>query len=198
VLRVISWLDAVCVDLCSGQFQDLEFEARSSVGSDEYLQMIARKTAALLSAATGIGALLGSADEGVVGEMTAFGQHLGLAFQITDDILGVWGDPAETGKPSGEDIVSRKKTLPVAHAFAWETERGLSDMSTAFAAPSVGGINPDTVLPLLDRAGAREFCQQRAAYHQSQALYHLERACEDTPVRQTLLAIASSVLGRRA
>ena len=104
--------DAATLSLCQGQFLDLGFESRLDVTVDEYIQMIRGKTAALMSASTRLGAMLGTDDTKLIKALAGFGENIGLAFQMTDDILGIWGDPSVTGKSAATDILSKKKSLP--------------------------------------------------------------------------------------
>jgi geranylgeranyl diphosphate synthase type I len=104
-------------ELIRGQVADVAFERRQQVSLDECLDMSTGKTGALMSASTAIGAVLAGAPAPIVAALGAFGAQLGLAFQLVDDVLGVWGDPAVTGKPIFSDLRSRKKTLPVTYAL---------------------------------------------------------------------------------
>jgi geranylgeranyl diphosphate synthase type I len=106
--------------LIRGQFEDIEFEARRDVTVDECLGMAAGKTGSLLACSAAIGAVLAGADPPVVAALSSYGAELGLAFQLVDDLLGIWGDPKVTGKPAGSDLRGRKKSLPV----AWAMTRG--------------------------------------------------------------------------
>ena len=103
--------------LIRGQAEDLSFESRSEVSVDECLAMASGKTSALLACAAAVGAQLAGSEEIAVG-LHRYGWHLGLAFQLVDDLLGIWGDPAETGKPVLSDLRKRKKSLPVTAALA--------------------------------------------------------------------------------
>jgi geranylgeranyl diphosphate synthase type I len=103
--------------LVTGQTDDLEFETRAAVPLDECVQMAGNKTAALISASAAIGAVLAGAAERTVTALAAFGEHLGLAFQLVDDLLGIWGSPELTGKPVLADLRAGKKTLPVSAAL---------------------------------------------------------------------------------
>ncbi len=99
--------DQACLRLTEGQYLDMSFEGRLDVSVDEYLAMIEGKTAALLSASLELGALVGGADQATRGHLAHFGRSLGLAFQMEDDILGIWGDEAVTGKSAASDILAR-------------------------------------------------------------------------------------------
>lgn len=102
-----------CLHLTKGQFLDIDFEKRSYVSIEDYWKMIEGKTAALFSACTQLGAIVARCDPNVVSHYQNFGRALGLAFQVVDDILGIWGDEAMTGKSTASDLCSAKKTLPV-------------------------------------------------------------------------------------
>ena len=113
VLRAAEILHATCLELTRGQFLDMSYEERKDLGVVDYWPMISGKTAALLSASCHIGALLGGAEEPRQDAYRAFGHYLGLAFQVQDDILGIWGDEALTGKSAASDLVEGKNSLPV-------------------------------------------------------------------------------------
>ncbi|TCK20509.1 polyprenyl synthetase family protein [Pseudonocardia endophytica] len=106
-------LAATTRELIRGQVDDLAFERRDDVGVDECLSMAAGKTGALLATAASIGAVLAGAPDGLVRGLATYGSEIGMAFQLVDDLLGIWGDPSVTGKPVRSDLRSRKKSLPV-------------------------------------------------------------------------------------
>lgn len=116
-LRAIEIIANACVRLCDGQAMDLLFEQRIDITVNDYLKMIEGKTAALFETSLQLGALLGTENEEFVREMGLLGREIGLAFQIRDDLLGIWGKPEETGKSAAEDITRKKKSLPVVCAF---------------------------------------------------------------------------------
>jgi geranylgeranyl diphosphate synthase, type I len=113
VVRASKILQQTCLDLTRGQFLDISYEDRSDLTVEDYWPMVGGKTAALLSACCQLGALLGGANEARQEAYRAFGHYLGLAFQVQDDILGIWGDEALTGKSAASDLVEGKKSLPV-------------------------------------------------------------------------------------
>lgn len=104
---------ATCRALCEGQYLDLLWENAASITVDEYLGMIDRKTASLFACTAELGAYCAGSDPSVQSTFHDFGQALGLAFQVVDDVLGIWGPEQETGKSAALDLISRKKTLPV-------------------------------------------------------------------------------------
>lgn len=113
VVRAAEILHNTCLELTRGQFLDMSYEERNDLAVEDYWPMIAGKTAALLSACCHIGALLGGADDAGQDAYRAFGHYLGLAFQVQDDILGIWGDEALTGKSVASDLIEGKNSLPV-------------------------------------------------------------------------------------
>ena len=122
VVQASGILHNTCLELTRGQFMDMSYEKRTDLMPDDYWPMIAGKTAALLSACCHIGSLLGGADEAKQDSYRSFGQYLGLAFQVQDDILGIWGNEAVTGKSAASDLVEGKKSLPVLAGIAINKE----------------------------------------------------------------------------
>jgi geranylgeranyl diphosphate synthase type I len=118
VLKAQSTLDQACLHITQGQHLDLAFETQEKVSVDDYLEMIKGKTSALITASSTIGAQLAGSPVSIIEKYSAFGLHLGLAFQVQDDILGIWGDPNMTGKPASDDLRQRKKTLPTLYGIA--------------------------------------------------------------------------------
>ena len=113
VVKAAEILHNTCLDLTRGKYLDMSYEERNDLTADDYWPMIAGKTAALLSACCHLGALLGGADEAKQDAYRSFGQYLGLAFQVQDDILGIWGNETVTGKSVASDLVEGKNSLPV-------------------------------------------------------------------------------------
>jgi geranylgeranyl diphosphate synthase, type I len=122
-LAVLRRFDETILRVCEGQFLDLSFEGDLTITPDDYLAMIKRKTAVLVEGAAAMGAMIGSSDEAVIAALGAFGLSLGLAFQMQDDVLGIWGDPELTGKPRAADLYRKKVSLPVVHALAHAEQR---------------------------------------------------------------------------
>ncbi|MBN1992793.1 MAG: polyprenyl synthetase family protein [Anaerolineae bacterium] len=110
VLRVVN---EACLRLTEGQDLDLKFETIQNVSTGMYLDMVYKKTGALIEAAILAGARLATADEDIIQNYSDFAHNIGLAFQIRDDVLGIWGDSKQTGKSAVNDLRRKKKTLPV-------------------------------------------------------------------------------------
>src|SRR5947207_538288 len=114
--------------MIAGQADDVSLEADDAVTVERCLRMMADKTGALLAGAAGIGAILAEGPERSIRSLERFGMHLGLAFQAVDDLLGIWGDPAATGKPAAGDLRERKKSLPVAAALETNVTMDAEDL----------------------------------------------------------------------
>jgi geranylgeranyl diphosphate synthase type I len=196
VLAAIAWLDRTCLKLCQGQHLDLWFEQTEMVSPSAYVRMISGKTAALLSACTGLGALLGQAPPTAVKAMAEFGHALGLAFQVTDDILGIWGDPSVTGKPAASDIVARKKSLPVVYAMQQKAERGGDLLRQRYAQRDSGANAVAELLALIEATGARAHAERLAQEHLDAALHCLHHAGLAEEARQQIAALAVAIGGR--
>jgi geranylgeranyl diphosphate synthase type I len=113
VLKAAEIVHNTCLDLTRGQYLDMSYEERNDLVVEDYWHMIGGKTAALIAACTQLGALLGGADEEMQQVYRSFGHYLGLAFQVQDDILGIWGDEKVTGKSVASDLIEGKNSLPV-------------------------------------------------------------------------------------
>jgi len=180
--------------MIAGQAEDIASEQQASLTVEECLHMEAGKTGALLSCAASIGAVLAGADDAVVDALSQYGEHLGVAFQAIDDMLGVWGDPSVTGKPVGNDLRLRKKTLPISIAnskgfevFAEGTtslDQELSDAEVAEA------------MVLLDECGARYETLELAGEELRLALSALDSATMVQTARTELTVIARFVIER--
>lgn len=161
-------LNEAVLAVCEGQQLDLSAEGRADMAVEGYVRMVVRKTAALFAASTGLGARLGGAPTETVEALARFGYQLGLAFQIRDDILGLWGQPAETGKPVGSDLKRNKRSLPVVHALTQ------ADPRDEIAARLAAGVRTDAdaaaLAAQMEAAGARAFCERLCTDATAQAL----------------------------
>ena len=156
-LAALRVFNQTCVALTEGQYMDMSFESLDHVSAPEYFEMIAGKTGALFAASTEIGAVVASASPEVVAGYRRFGAALGRAFQLRDDILGIWGDETLTGKSAASDILSKKKSLPVLYAMA-DPIVG-PELARMYAGASFAASDVPVVLGLLDRAGARAYVE---------------------------------------
>ena len=178
VLRASEIFQRTCVRLVEGQYLDMRAEREAQSDLATYKQMVGGKTAALLGAASAIGAAVASDDLRQVQRCEEFGLELGLAFQMTDDILAIWGDPAVTGKAAGADLRRKKKSLPVVLAQAHGGAlRGALERAWARDEPTDDDIAE--IKGLMDAAGIRAMAQQEAEKHRHRASRSLARLASE-------------------
>jgi geranylgeranyl diphosphate synthase type I len=189
-------LSEALLELCRGQAADLAFEERGDVTMEECLAMAERKTGALLGAACQLGALAGGADPLAAELYRSFGRQMGVAFQLIDDVLGIWGDPRMTGKPAGNDLAARKKSRPVVAALTsgsraggqlaqlYQSDDALDEAAVACAAE------------LAERAGARAWALAEASRRSRAARAALAQARPKPSAQADLLALADLIAGR--
>ncbi len=191
VVRALRRFDETCLSLTHGQYFDMDFEAREVVQVDEYIEMITGKTAALLSLCAELGAIIAGQDENSIAHYAKFGLNLGLAFQVIDDILGIWGDESKTGKSAATDIITKKKTLPVVYGL--ERSTSLTDL---YRHAEADDVFVHEVVTLLDGLGAREYASARAATYSADARQHLQDADPTGEAGEALLQLADMLMQR--
>ncbi|MEU8244687.1 polyprenyl synthetase family protein [Nonomuraea sp. NPDC048916] len=182
--------------LIAGQGMDLEFERRDDVGLDECLRMSARKTGDLLSCACSIGAMTAGGTAETVEALAAFGAEAGLAFQLADDLLGIWGSPEATGKPVRSDLRARKKSLPIVAAL---TSGGAAGERLARLLAQPEPLSEDDLWEaarLVDEAGGRAWAETEAKHRLDTAGRHLAHAGMPSDVREEFLDIARFITTR--
>ncbi|MGZ3117709.1 family 2 encapsulin nanocompartment cargo protein polyprenyl transferase [Streptomyces sp. H62] len=188
-----------CVmELCEGQHTDTAMERRApgEVSLEETLAMAEAKTGALLGCACALGALYAGATDEDVEALDRFGREAGLAFQLIDDVIGIWGDPQHTGKPAGADLASRKKSLPVVAALTSGTPAAAA-LAELYAAPyEEDKEDLERTALAVERAGGRDWAQAQAADHMARAMQELARAVPDPQAAGGLLALAEFVTRR--
>jgi geranylgeranyl diphosphate synthase type I len=190
-------LSAATQRLIAGQGADLAFERRNDVTVTECLNMAGDKTAALMACAASIGALYAGGPAATAKSLAGFGAHAGLAFQLTDDLLGIWGAPEVTGKPARSDLRTRKKSLPVVAALTSGTEPG-RDLAVLLATP--GPLTEQELLraaELVEGAGGRDWTESRADDALTSAVSYLTEADLPPDVRAEFQAIAEFVTARQ-
>jgi geranylgeranyl diphosphate synthase type I len=174
VLKVSEILTSAYLEMIEGQCQDMDFESRTDITTEEYLRMIALKTGALIRSGLEIGALLAGGDATTVEAFRQFGSYLGRAFQIRDDFLGIWGDEATIGKAGGNDIRRRKKSFPVVCAFSQAQSPARDDLRRIYQQKNLDEDDVHRVLAVLEEAGAREQSQRVTEASAAAALQALD------------------------
>lgn len=189
--------------LIRGQVLDVAFERRPHVSVEDCIDMAAGKTGALLSASVAIGAVLAGAPEPVLEALRFYGTQLGLAFQLIDDILGIWGDPAVTGKPVHSDLRARKNSLPISYALNEGGPAG-QELATWLCAPlGPGGAIEHSeaellhVAGLIETAGGRQWAAAKAAHCMEYGQAALESVELDGAARDDLIALGHFIVNRK-
>lgn len=195
-IRAASMLAGATAAMIAGQGEDLAFESRSDVSLADCLRMSGRKTGALLSCACSIGAVLSGAPEGAIRALGEFGSHLGLAFQAVDDVLGIWGEPERTGKPTFSDLRQRKKTIPVLAALEASPGRDGELRALLDGNGSPGEEDLVALVRHMEAGGARERTLERAARELELAVGCLDGAGLAEGPRRELEEIAGFVVSR--
>lgn len=191
-LAALDILQRTCLALTRGQHLDMAFEARAAITLADYWMMIGGKTAALIAACTELGALIAGVDEAARAAYRRFGENLGLAFQVQDDLLGIWGDAALTGKSAESDLLAGKKSLPVVF--------GLTQKGPFAARWAAGPIPAEEVAALAEQLaaeGARAYAQSLADQLTGKALRDLEEAGPRGEAGQALVELAEMLLKRQ-
>jgi geranylgeranyl diphosphate synthase type I len=197
LMRATAMLNEASLRLCEGQHLDLSFEKRAEVSSDQYLTMVEGKSASLMAASTGIGAVVGDASSEVVESLREFGRLVGFAFQIRDDILGIWGDAAETGKPAGDDVRTRKKSFPIVFALGHAAEADRRTLRSIYREDTMSDEGVLEVCAILERSGALVESERMADDYARRALAQLRGVRLNAKRRLDLERLAGYVARRR-
>jgi geranylgeranyl diphosphate synthase type I len=187
-LHLAKLFDTALIKLTEGQHLDLSFEQQQQISLTSYEQMISRKTATLMRCAVEMGAVLGTHNQEIIDDLARFGHALGLAFQIRDDILGVWATEIALGKQSAGDILRRKKSLPILHALqcAQSDDRQVMVRIYSQDAP-ITQEQVQEILTIFARTQTREYCNQ-----------FLIQQCQQARQALAQVAVAHNALALRA
>jgi len=188
VARLGSYFDRAALSVIEGQHLDLHFETREEVTIPMYLEMITRKTAQLMACAAEMGGMLGTEDLGSIEELRQYGLRLGIAFQIRDDLSGIWATQQKSGKMPAGDLMRRKKTLPILHAIDHASPQDQTLLRAFYGAreePTDKQVAQ--VLSILERTRSRYYCQDA-----------IKEQCELARGALTQLSTAPSPLAQEA
>ena len=193
VTHVARMLQQACLDLTRGQHLDLSHKQQRSLTVRAYWSMIDGKTAALISACAEIGAALGGAGTPAQLRYRRFGRLLGAAFQVQDDLLGIWGDEAVTGKSAATDLVEGKLSLPVVYAL-----RLNGRFAREWSKPARSAKRVATLRSLLEEEGAMAYATRQAKRLTNAAVAELEALHPHEPAASALNELVRRLLGRQA
>ena len=165
-LTAVAKLDTACLKVCEGQYLDLMYQERVDISQSAYFEMVECKTAALMSCATELGALMSSADERTTKAIALYGRKLGMALQIREDILDLWGSEKREPSPSG-DILNKKKSLPIIYAIENAVGAERRTLGDVYFKRVMEIEDLVKLIEVLDRLGAKKFSEETA-----DAFYH--------------------------
>jgi geranylgeranyl diphosphate synthase type I len=201
-LRASQIFQDTLIELVEGQYLDMRGEALREANLAYYKMMVGGKTASLLGASMAMGAAVATDDASIIKRCQEFGFELGLAFQMTDDILGLWGDPGVTGKPVGADLRKKKKSLPIVLAQQSGGELGEA-MQRAFSRTQTSLLSDgdvEHIMTLMDAAAIRKQAEQEASKHRHRALRSWQRVVSEgvasVSAAATVAELAEMVVGR--
>ena len=175
--RTLDLFSITAAEICEGQQYDVEFESRDRVEADEYLEMIRLKTAVLLGAALQIGAWIGGAGEEDAQLLYDYGINIGLAFQLKDDLLDVYGNEATFGKKIGGDILCNKKTYMLIHAIELANGNDADELQKWIRTSDEKLSNQkiQAVTSLFNKLGVKTLCEEKMQYFYAKAVANLEK-----------------------
>lgn len=196
VIDAMNVLLKACVATVEGQMLDVSFEQRTDVTPDEYLTMIAGKSGALIEASTRLGALLSTDDRRMIDAYADFGRNLGLAFQIWDDYLGVWGEAESTGKSATSDIEGKKQSYPVLLAFQQADEPLLARLQALYAQERLSPADVREVYQALETVGSAQQTRDLIEVYFQRALAALDSVAADNDDHRHLRELALFLVER--
>ncbi|MFF3214343.1 polyprenyl synthetase family protein [Streptomyces sp. NPDC002886] len=192
----INSLTAATQKLIGGEYTDVLLEEQTSAPLSVVEAMAQAKTGELIAEACALGALAGGASPATISLLKRFGVHLGAAFQLVDDILGIWGDPLQTGKPGYSDLRARKKSLPVAAALNAGGPAAARLGELYARAEPFSEEELTLVAGLVDQANGRAWAEKTAASHIRAARRHLVAACPSPGAAEDLNVLARMITHR--
>jgi geranylgeranyl diphosphate synthase type II len=197
LMKVFKVFNKAAIEVCVGQQLDIDFEKAAIVSHEEYLRMIELKTAALLAASTKIGAIIGGADEKDSETLYEFGRNLGLAFQIQDDLLDLYGDVKVFGKMMGGDIISNKKTFLLVKALEIASVEQAKQLHEQFGSKeSDPDIKVKKVAEIYDQLNIKNISENLANDYINTAFSLLGKVSPTNERKTELVNIANSLIGR--
>ena len=187
------------LEIGEGQQLDVEFEKRNDVTEDEYIEMIRLKTSVLLACACKVGAIMADAPAGDIENMYKFGEKLGLAFQLQDDLLDVYGDPVVFGKNIGGDITSNKKTYMLINAVNRATPQQRNELTKWIEAEEFDrNEKVKAVTELYNEIGIRKLCEQKIEQYYQESLVYLGKINLPEERKAELKAYAAEMMKRQS
>ena len=193
--KVLETFNEMALEVYEGQRLDMDFETMEHINSDTYIEMIRKKTGALLGASCAIGAIIGGASEKDASLLATFGNMLGIAFQIQDDWLDTYGDASTFGKPIGGDILNDKKTFLWVKAF--EADKADTDALKVVLKELKGEAKIKAVTKIFDKIGLNEITRQAVGFYSKEALKALKKTSLSDEAKEPYRLLVEKLTGRR-
>jgi len=196
--KVLDLFSQTAEEICQGQQYDVDFEKRDAVSADEYLEMIRLKTAVLLACALKTGAWIGGAGEEDAQNLYDFGINIGLAFQLKDDLLDVFGNEATFGKKIGGDILCNKKTYLLIHALELAVGNEASELQNWLKISDAGLADNKikSVTTLYNKLGVKAICEDKMEFFYTKAIANLDNVRVAENKKQELRNLAEKLMHR--
>lgn len=190
ILRAASILDKTCLELCEGQYLDILYESKVDININDYILMTDLKTASLITCSVKLGALLGTDDEATVQRFERFGRKLGMAYQMIDDVLGIWGDEPFS------DILKKKKTLPIIYALEHASNKDRAKLLDIYRRKSINHAGVRQVIEILNRLKTEEYSRHMAQQYYNEALAELGESGLSAPTCKELKEVTDFLMDR--
>ncbi len=194
-LAALNILDENCLKMIEGQYLDIDYEKRENITTDQYLGMVEKKTAALIQAAMLMGSVINTGKK-IPKAFGELGFNLGLAFQIKDDVLGIWGNDKKTGKPKASDIRKKKKSFPVVFCLKNLSRKTREKFLAIYNKSEINGKDIESVLEFLKEADARKYSEDMALKYYQKALSCIERLPVDQAGKDHFIDISKFLVKR--
>lgn len=195
--QVMELFNRTAMEIYEGQQYDMDFESRGDVTVEEYIAMIRLKTSVLLGCACKMGALIGGADEATAQRFYEIGENLGLAFQLQDDMLDVWGDEATFGKAIGGDIMNNKKTFLLINACQRATDDNRIELALWLNTENASrAVKVPAVTAIYERLGLKELSETEIAKYNDKAMAAVFETAVDEPAKKAFIDLISRLVKR--
>jgi geranylgeranyl diphosphate synthase type II len=197
--QTLDLFSQTAAEICEGQQYDVDFEKLENVTGDEYLEMIRLKTAVLLGCSLKTGAWIGGAEEDDAKNLYDFGINIGLAFQLKDDILDVYGDESTFGKKIGGDILCNKKTYLLIQALGLAKENDASELKNWLTTsdPKSADAKISAVTSIYNRLGVKAICEDKMQFFYSKGIANLDKVSVSENKKQELRNLAEKLMLRQ-
>jgi len=189
-------LSQTCLSICEGQYLDVEYEDSLDIGLDNYSDMIAKKTASLFECSLYLGAILGTDNQTQISHLRSFGNRLGMAYQVQNDLIGIWGGKKTGSKSPYTDIKYKKKTLPIIYALQSVKGENREKLLSIYSKAKISAKDISQVVHILDRLGARDYAEKVIEKYHLEAIQELEIAGLSPSAQREIKELTAYLLGQ--